>query len=373
MELERYQPLLKERLDLGPYATFVPNKHQAVYNWFYFKEGFSKGLVDYFLDNFNVSGTVLDPFCGSGTTLLACRQRGIDAVGFDVMPISVFAARVKMRDYDLQEMEEIRKQLLKTRYRPLPMQFPRFFSRYFSKYTLGDIAVFLTELHALEELQRSFFLLALINSAVKVSWAFKDGAVLKIRKHGNIPLKRMFARVTAHMMRDLHNFETKPCEIRVEQGDARRMDLPDNSIDTIITSPPYLNNIDYTKVYSIENWFVGQSEPTLRSFIGIESEEDSPFPDLPPSANAYFKDMKLALQEMYRVCKTGAKVAIVVGNAYFSDVDLIIDSDLILSAIAEEIDFSVKEILVLNKRHALENRTIQKGVLRESAILMEKI
>ena len=371
MDIEKYKNLLADRTDLGPYATFVPNKHRPVYNWFYFKEGFSKELADYFLDSFNPA-KVLDPFCGSGTTLLASKQRSISAIGFDVMPISVFASRVKTQDYDIDKLEEIRKQLLKTRYHDIPAKFPKFFHRYFSKYTLGDIAVFLQQIESVDEPYLSFFLLALINSAVKVSYAFKDGAVLKIRKHGNIPLRRMLARVTSHMIHDLRNFEAKPCTIEANQGDARKMDLPDNCIDAIITSPPYLNNIDYTKVYAIENWFVGRAEPSLRSFIGMQGDEDFLGLGLPPSANAYFRDMQLALQEMHRVCKTGAKVAIIVGNAYFLDRDLIVDSDLILSSIAEDIGFKVNEILVLNKRYALEKRTIKKGVLRESAIMMEK-
>ena len=372
MDLEKYQQLLKDKTDLGEFATFVPNKFRPVYNWFYYKEGFSKELADFFLDSFNPT-RVLDPFCGSGTTLLACRQRGINAVGVDAMPISIFAARVKTQDYDLSELERIRKQIMQVKFRQISMQFPKFFYRYFSKYVLADISLFLSRIYEMEEPSRSFFLLALINSAVRASWAFKDGAVLKVRKQGNNPLRKMLARVTSRMIKDLGNFSSKPCDIKADVGDARQLELGDSSVDAIITSPPYLNNIDYTKVYSIENWFVGQSEPTLRSYMGMKSEEDVVFLDLPVSANAYFKDMKLALQEMHRILKPGGKAAIVVGNAYYSDIDLIVDSDLILSAMAEELVFHVNEILVLNKRYALENRTIKKGVLRESAVVMEKL
>jgi SAM-dependent methyltransferase len=355
-KLDRYQALLKDRLYLGAFATFVPNKQFPVYNWLYYKEGFSRQLVYYLLDSFSPK-VVLDPFCGSGTTLLACKQRGINSFGVDSMPISVFASLVKTRDYDLSTIEEIRLSLLKSRFSRIDTRFPRFFHRYFSRYALEDISFFLHELNNIEEPYNSFFRLALINSAVKVSWAFKDGAVLKIRKHGTIPLRRMLARVTARMISDLRDFETKACTTTVKQGDARFLNLDNESVDTVITSPPYLNNIDYTKVYSIENWFVGEAEPPLRSFIG-------------GSADAYFNDIGLAMKEMHRVCKTGSKAAVVVGNAYFDG--KIVDSDLILSSIAEETGFSVKEILVLNKRYALERRTIKKGVLRESVILLEK-
>ena len=78
----------------------MPNKDLAVYNWYYYKEGFSRELVMRLLDMFSPQGKVLDPFCGVGTTLLACRERGIPSEGMDVHPVSVFASRVKLADYD---------------------------------------------------------------------------------------------------------------------------------------------------------------------------------------------------------------------------------------------------------------------------------
>ncbi len=370
MDFTKYEPMLMDRTDLGAFATFVPNKFRPVYNWFYYKEGFSKELVNFFLDA-SKPNRVLDPFCGSGTTLLACKQRGINAIGFDAMPISVFSSLAKTQDYNTEELEILRKRLISTKFREIKTQFPKFFYRYFSRYALNDVAFLLSELGQIDSAAKPFFHMALINSAVKASYAFKDGAVLKVRKH-NIPLRKMFGRVTARMIKDLEGFEKKPCKIRVEQGDARRLAMEDGCVDAVITSPPYLNNIDYTKVYSIENWFVGMTEPAIRSFIGGATAEDFLGLGFPPFANAYFMDMQLSIKEMHRVCKPGAKAAIVVGNAYLSDADIIVDSDLILSALAEEIGFSIKEILVLNKRYALEGRTIKKGVLRESAVVMEK-
>src|SRR4030042_883114 len=109
----------EKRLDLGALATFVPNKPLPIYNWFYFKEGYSRDLVMLLLDryagaknNLNMSSTspeasvsVLDPFVGSGTTLLACKERGIDSYGFDVSPLAVLAGRAKTNDYDIGELK----------------------------------------------------------------------------------------------------------------------------------------------------------------------------------------------------------------------------------------------------------------------------
>jgi DNA modification methylase len=91
--------------------------------------------------------------------------------------------------------------------------------------------------------------------------------------------------------------------------------------------------------------------------------------DLPLEARLYFEDMETALKEMHRVLKQGGKAAIVVGNGYVGGV---IESDIILSYLAEKIGFGLVSIFVLNKRFALEERTVKKGILRESLIILEK-
>ena len=90
------QKLIEYKPDLAELATFVPNKKTPIYNWFYYKEGFSKELVELLINDFRLhkGQLVLDPFCGSGTTLLACKQNNINSIGFDVLPISIFASKI---------------------------------------------------------------------------------------------------------------------------------------------------------------------------------------------------------------------------------------------------------------------------------------
>ncbi len=69
-----------------------------VHNWYRIILGYSDHLVSQLIDQFKVreGDWVLDPFCGSGTTLVECLKRGINAVGIDANPSSCFAARVKV-------------------------------------------------------------------------------------------------------------------------------------------------------------------------------------------------------------------------------------------------------------------------------------
>ena len=68
-----------------------------VHNWYRLRLGYSDHLVSDLLDEFSLSpgDRVLDPFCGSGTTLVECMKKGIDSVGIDANPSSCFASSVK--------------------------------------------------------------------------------------------------------------------------------------------------------------------------------------------------------------------------------------------------------------------------------------
>ena len=160
------------------------------------------------------------------------------------------------------------------------------------------------------------------------------------------------------MIKEYEKFSGKGKAI-VKQSSPLRMDLLDETVDGVITSPPYLNQIDYSKMYAIENWFLSEQK-NIPHYLGSEKKKE------------YFHDLEQVLKELFRVCKKGAKIGMVIGNAYFPQEEVIVESDLILSHLAETIGFLPREILVLNKRFALQRRTIKKGVLRESLIILEK-
>jgi hypothetical protein len=91
--------------------------------------------------------------------------------------------------------------------------------------------------------------------------------------------------------------------------------------------------------------------------------------DIPNQARVYFDDMNKVLEEFFRVLKKGCKAAVVVGNGYVNE---IVESDIILSYLASKAGFEVENIFVLNTRFALEDRTVKKGILRESMIILRK-
>jgi hypothetical protein len=372
--------IFSEALGFKDLVTFIPNKKEPVHNWYYFKEGFSKQLVDTFIDRFqlNENSIVLDPFSGIGTTLLTCKQRGIRSVGVEVSPLFVFISRVKTRDYDLEKLKEAVSEAISWKFeRPAHLPKEKHITKVFSRYTLEDTIFYKNKiLEIQDEYSRDFLLVALIDSAIKASWTMKDGAVVKIEKRGKPPLKKYFKYKIKKMFKDLRNTNLRPIETRVEVGDARKLSLEDESIDAVITSPPYLNKIEYTKIYNIEtSLFFEPPESSLRSYIGsrvddIDVSDLGLDENLPLSAKVYFKDMNLALREMYRVCKNNAKLAIVIGGGCYPD--RAVEVDKITAELAERIGFNVKNILVARNSWCTRARTIKVGQIRESIILLEK-
>jgi DNA modification methylase len=166
------------------------------------------------------------------------------------------------------------------------------------------------------------------------------------------------------MVRDLEKLRTKKCETLVSRGDARKLRLGDETIDFVITSPPYLNKIEYTNIYRVEEFlfFKPQKKRGLRSYIGTREGDDI--------IKAYFSDMEHSLSELYRVCRPGAKLAMVVGNGCFPD--RVVESDILLSELAEKAGFRVEKIYVLNKRWCTRERVIKVGELRESLLVFGK-
>jgi hypothetical protein len=255
--------------------------------------------------------------------------------------------------------------------------------RAFARYTLEDVFFFRDRIIPIKDHDtRDFLMLALINVAMKCSYAWKDGAVIKIRKHPVPPLRKLLSRHLRFMIKDLKRLKRAKSRSSVGFGDARRTGIPDGTVDAVITSPPYLNKIEYARIYSIEEelFFSRAGLRPLRSHVGIHDSDildaDMKLREIDERACAnaqsiaYFSDMWEVIKELHRVCRKGAKVAMIVGNGCFPEG--VIDSDMILSSMAEKAGFKALEVRVLSKRNCTKNRVEKVGVTRESLLIWEK-
>jgi len=378
--MKRYQ--IEERYDLWRLATFIPNRDLPIHRWFYFKEGFSRDLVEMLCREFGLSSgdTVLDPFVGSGTTPLTCMELGLKSIGIDASPLAVLVAAAKTRIYSAQELSESMEKLLGSSCHDLSGidNLSPLTRRAFPPETLRQVISLRNCIKRLENPDhRLFYTLCLMNAAMKASYAKKDGSVIKIVKRPLPRLLPLFTKFANEMISDVRRvrLNSEPADIYL--GDARRLEqIPDESIDAVITSPPYLNKIEYTRVYEIEiELFVpGHSPDMVRSYIGMTPRERASLlidaEDLPDSAVTYLKDIETSLLEMYRVLKKNGHAAIVVAGGVYPD--RVVETDLLISEIAEKIGFRVDKIRAINRRVATTGRIRKIGESRESVVYLTK-
>lgn len=330
------------------------------------------------LANADRDDLVLDPFLGVGTTCLTCRELGYNSVGVEISPLFAMVSRVKVMDYDVNDLKKLRDIILVERFQRKKMDLDGFIRRLYPHHALEDIIFFREKLEKIQdEKLREFFTLALMNAASKVSYIYRDGAVIKIRRDRPRPpsLRKTFRHVLNGMIRDVERHPLSPAQATVLVGDARRLDFFEpESFDIVITSPPYLNKIEYTKVYEPEyELFIRDVDVNpVRSYIGVRPSdvEEILADEMPPAAQYYFRDMRMVLGEIYRVLRNGGRVIMVVGGGVFPD--RVIDVDLQLAEIASDCGFQVQRIWAVNRRVATTKRVIKIGVSRESVLFLSK-
>ena len=358
--------------NLQELVTFVPNKEEPIHNWFYYKEGYAKKFVEWAVKEFSLEGPVVDPFCGVGTTLLACKQLGIKAIGFDVSPLAAFVAEAKTRDYDVAKLEETLAEFGKIYPRPVG-KFPnKAIRRLFYERQLDDIYFYYREIEKIRDVRtRAFFLLALIDTTGRVANVVKVGGSLRKQKKPSMPVKKLFLGKAKKMLIDLRHCAPTGPEPEVFEADARITRLEENSVGSIITSPPYLNKIEYASVYKMELClFFKEQETKLRAHIQDGATGRDFETQMPLVAKAYFDDMRKVLQNMFFYLKPGGKAIIVVGGGCFPYET--IESDDILIQEAEKIGFKKQGKIVARCVQCMRNRTIKVGTVRESVLVLQK-
>lgn len=374
---------------IGQAMTFELSKKKPYHGWFWYKEGYAPEIVEYALQKEGTKGDslVLDPFCGVGTTVLAAKAAGLCSVGVDASPLAVFVSRTKTADYssdDIERAKEFLATIFKGRQEAgIKWEFELFSPRAaFPKRNYNDLLFLRERIEQEDGKVRDLLLLALLSILPQVSIIMKDGGVLKIDKRKRaLPVKEAFKRRLKRMLSDLENPVMGPVP-DVMLGDARGLDMEEESADIVVTSPPYLNNIDYSKVYGLELSLLEMSKAeaeqtrmrSVRSFIGRGMEVQEMPPEVGdlgfkiPIIGTYFKDMEESLREMHRALRPRKAAYVIVANSVIHQTHVLVDE--VLAEIGERIGFSENSIIVGSERVA--DVRPQKVRTRESIVLLRK-
>jgi DNA modification methylase len=383
---------IKNELSLGKYFTFDPSKDKHIYNWFYYKEAFSPEVVEYMAQNHAPDAeTVFDPFCGAGTTMLYAKQHGMKGFSVDASPLAVFVARTKCDDYSPDDLvaaegflSTFGERVRKGEAPKLDWQFELFSpSKAFMPANLNSLLAIRGLLEELENQKASnLLMLALLSVMPQCSLIVKDGGVLKVdKKKSAMPVKEAFRRKAKEMIEQAKAAPRGPLP-DIQLGDARQTDFGEASADLIVTSPPYLNNIDYSKVYGLELSLLGLDKRitletrnrSMRSFItstAVDKTELAPevaeFADKIPIVGSYFADTQMILREMHRVLRPEGVAGYVVGNAVIHETHILVDE--IIGEMAEKLGFEVEIVVGLER---LADVRPAKVKTRESMIVLRK-
>ncbi len=397
------------RPELARAATSRELKTAPRHRWFYFPHSYSHRLVGEVLDywDFPAKGILVDNFAGSGTTLLAARERGLSTVGFDLSPLAVTVTNAKINSYESVRLCQGLERILNTRKEGV-FEIPERLSRAFSKMELRELFKLLGPIRKMGSATRNFFLVALLWTARNFCRAVPDGGWFRWKEwpDRSHEIAQAFEYQVTCMIADVEalNWSENIPSARARLADARKLPLPADSVDGLITSPPYANRHDYSRVFHIDLLLLGLSESEVKElrYQSIRSHVEAQRPTgckrrlqkyrepdsvksllekLPRDGDSrikrllkgYFEDIYLSLFEVGRLLRPGGRAAYVVGNVRHAG--LMVPVDEIIAELASQANllFDVAWVMRFRGNSAQQMGRYGRDKARESVVIFSKV
>ena len=427
-------------LPLGRNADRMANEVRPgdapVHRWYRFVLAFPPHLVRECVERFGLGGSslLLDPFCGTGTTLVEAKKLGVPSVGIEAVPYSQFAAATKVswdvdpvglakraRSVAEQTLDTLASQGIGDDFGEGPLSdsvmltLPSSAAKLLVKDSISPLPLHksLTLLNAIEEQQdgrrmaheRLALAAALVGSIGNLRFGPEVG-VGKIKS--NAPVVAPWLGRVEQMASDLGTVRARRAvKSSVLLGDARQVEelLEPQSVDAVITSPPYPNEKEYTRTVRLESVILGYMadrdelrstkqrlvRSNTRGVYKADSDDEwvSAQPDVQRIAREiedrrisrgktsgfertyhrvaklYFGGMRRHLESLSVVLKPGARLAYVVGDQA-SYLRVMIRTGRLLADIALECGYEVEGIELFRTRAA----TATRDRLREEVVLL---
>ena len=292
-----------QQLDSAVRANGKANKldplDRAAHDWYRFVLSYPPHLVRQYLDEFGLKSndTVLDPFCGTGTTLVEAKKLGIRGAGLEVNPFAHFASTVKL-DWRLDASalksgaDEIAGKVLR-KLRRQGIHDDAFFARNADDLALRGLDEAATKLILANSisplpLHKTLVLLDVLREAehepfyAHARLALANALVYKISNlhfgpEVGVGKPKSDVAVVVAWLNEIHKISAdlsllrnaKQTAAEVFNADARRIGeyVKPGTISAVITSPPYPNEKDYTRTTRLESVLLGfiSSKEVLRS------------------------------------------------------------------------------------------------------------
>ncbi len=386
------------------------NHTKPVFRWYSYLEDFPSGFIADYIKKYKIDDKyyVLDPFIGSGTTVVQAKLLGYKSIGIDINPLMTFVSKIKTNwDIDanalsrtvdklVNEFKELSTEQKRIAFNTSTLKnMPRReLNQWLSPIKQFEISAMLNlikNLNCSEEI-RNILVFVTSTSAVNVSYvAFCPGTTFyPFREKPDFLTE--FVNLAGKVITDLQNNEvqkgknTESIIIEGSSKDAAVFSKYKNKVDIIITSPPYPNDLEYTRQTRLELYLHGyvkdmsdvqsikkkmvKGSTKLIFKEDITPERVANLPDVkeitsqvafklkdknwgfdyPKMINQYFADMWVAMEIYYNTLVEGGACILVVGDQTSKGV--VIPVAEILAEIAKKIGFSETRIELHRNRRS---------------------
>jgi DNA modification methylase len=315
----------------------------------------------------NRTQVICDPFGGCGTTLVEAKLSGHKSIGFDINPIAKLITQTKVTPIKPKTLINCRIKFLKY-YEDVPVIMHEHHSRigyWFEPQMIQELDRIYFAIKKIKNHNiRRFFLCSFSHNLKNCSRWLMKSIKPTIDKNKILPdPKESFLRHLDSMIKKNEKFYS----ILIQSGfigvpakmyrkdSTKTLPIDSNSIDLIITSPPYVTSYEYADLHQLSLLWFGDDPKHFkkwhrfsnefidfrRNFIGTSSkkEKDGDFNSLiakqivndlveierPLAADVanYFLDMKKVFAEMYRILKFGSRACIIIGNTSLRGVEIL--------------------------------------------------
>ena len=368
-----------------------------------------------------INGIVLDPFCGTGTVLLEAVLSGRSALGADANPLAELITTVKTNYIAKETLHETLGQVMKQAksYRKI-IEYPNAVAVWYSMTSLRQLTNLQRAINKVEdERQRAFFELCFSSTARKVSYTDPSISVpvhwnprrfsanpnrekevkekLEELKTINVYMKfETICKANIDRLETLKGKIRDDVAARIVANDARQLGLEDKSVDLILTSPPYagaqkyiraswlnlywLNKVKLENVRELKKRNIGREDykksEVFESYTGIEAADqvlrmlyNKGKTERAFLVANYLNEMKMALDESYRVLKKGGHLIIVIGNNTVCQIPFATEDYLTsyLQSKSMHLEFKliddIKSYGLMTKRNKTANRITREWIL----------
>ena len=367
--------------------------------------------------------TVLDPFMGSGTSLLEAFMTGRESFGIDVHPLARLIAKVKTTPLEPEGLTEQGERLLEAirdDRRDNHEWVPEIPNRehWFRPEVLGDLAKIKRNIWGIEEGdQKDFFKICLSSIIRKVSNSDDDSLIPEVtsfhkrldeqgktsydavaRFENSVRSRLIDARALWQISQEVAERFGRSPGMKIIGRDARDVALEDKSVDLAVTSPPYASAVHYVSVHKLEMHWLGMIRSTAEieaNIIGTARAYQRDYKSFEPCSSVevlervlrelvavdrksayivhrYFDDMRANLNEVNRVLKRGGRYCMIVGENTFRRVR--IPTYKIISDLSAGSGFDLEEVFVYDviNRHLDIPRWNDSRIERDHVLVLVK-